>query len=160
MWTTSNIEFKSKLVEIHEFLDLVWYARNVKQMSDQALAQLFMTASGIWSNRNEIQTAGSRKSASIIASWTKDYLKEFQVANHKVKPKQLEPAVGWSLPHPPWYKINVDGAIFESLQVVGIGVVIRDHLGSVRVFLSRKIQVPLGPLKTEAKAMEEGMSFA
>ena len=100
------------------------------------------------------------KSASIIASWTKEYLEEFQVANHKVKPKQPELAVGWSLPHPPWYKINVDGAIFESLQAVGIGVVIRDHLGFVKSALSRKIKTPFKPFETKAKAMEEGMRFA
>ena len=39
----SNIELETNLVEIHEFLDLVWYARIVKQMSDQAQAQLLMT---------------------------------------------------------------------------------------------------------------------
>ena len=74
VWTTANVELGSDLVEIHEFIDLVWYARNVKQMSDQALAHLYTIAWGIWSNRNEIRTGGPRKSASVIASWTKDYL--------------------------------------------------------------------------------------
>ena len=160
VWLASDIELETNLLEIHEFMDLVWYARNVKQMTDQALAQLFMTAWGIWSNRNEIQTGGSRKSASLIASWTKDYLEEFQVANLRVKLKQLDPAAGWFPPHPSWYKINVDGAIFENLREVGIGVIIRDHFGSVTAALSKKIQAPLGPLETEAKIMEEGMQFA
>ena len=119
-----------------------------------------MTAWGIWSNRNEIQIGGSGKSASLIASWTKDYLEEFQVANHRLKPKQLDPAAGWFPPHPPWYKINVDGAIFENLREVGIGVIIRGHFGSVTAGLSKKIQAPLGPLETEVKIMEEGMQFA
>ena len=43
---------------------------------------------------------------------------------------------------------------------MGIGVVIRDHLGLVCAMLSMKIPALLGPLEIEAKAMEEGMRFA
>lgn len=68
VWIASNIELDTNMVEIREFLGLVWYSWNVKQMFDQALAQLFMIAWGIWSNRHEIWTGGSCKSASIIAS--------------------------------------------------------------------------------------------
>lgn len=129
-------------------------------MDASALAQLFMIAWGIWSNRNEIGTGGSRKSASSIARWTLDSLEEFQVANHSVQTIIPESEIHWSLPHPPGFKVNVDGAIFENLSAVGIGVVVRDHLGSVRAALSMKIQGLLGPLETEAKAMEEGLRFA
>ena len=54
----------------------------------------------------------------------------------------------------------MDAAIFENLRLVGIGVVVRDHLGSVWAALSMKIGALLGPLETEAKAMEEGLRFA
>ena len=74
--------------------------------------------------------------------------------------KKPEFEVGWALPHPPWLKINVDGAVFERQRAVGIGVVIRDHLGLVRAALSMKIRARLGPLKIEAMAIEEGMGFA
>lgn len=43
---------------------------------------------------------------------------------------------------------------------MGIGVVVRDHLGVVRAALSKKFNGLLGPLETEAKAMEEGLRFA
>ena len=72
VWLASDLELETNLVEIHEFIDLVWYARTVKQTTDQALAQLFMMAWGIWTNRNEIWTGRTRKSASLIAHWTKD----------------------------------------------------------------------------------------
>ena len=128
-------------------------------MFDQALAHLFTIAWGIWSNRNEIRTGGPHKSALVIASWTKDYLEEFQLANHKVQAKKPEIEVGWSLPHPPWFKINIDGAVFEKQRSMGIEVVIRDHLRLVHAALSMKIHALLGPLETEAKAMEEGIRF-
>ena len=54
----------------------------------------------------------------------------------------------------------MDGAVFERQRSVGIGVVVRDHFGVVRVALSMKFHGLLRPLETEAKAMEEGLQFA
>ena len=64
-------------------------------MFDQALAHLLTIAWGIWSNRNEIRIGGPRKSTSVSASWTKDYLEEFQLMNHKVQAKKPKIEVGW-----------------------------------------------------------------
>ena len=84
VWTAANLVLGSELGEVSEFLDLVWYAWNVKQCFAQALARLFTIAWGIWSNRNEVQTSETPKSALAIASWTMDYLEEFQLANHRI----------------------------------------------------------------------------
>uniref|UniRef100_A0A7N2MA99 RNase H type-1 domain-containing protein n=1 Tax=Quercus lobata TaxID=97700 RepID=A0A7N2MA99_QUELO len=97
---------------------LVW---NVKQMTDDSLASMI---------KNDMEELGRRTTAQI-ARWTKDYLEEFQTANHRPQHFQHQQTTSWSLPHPQWYKINVDGAIFESLNEVGIGVIIRDHYGLV-----------------------------
>ena len=43
---------------------------------------------------------------------------------------------------------------------MGIGVVIRDKEGKVKAALSKKINVPLGPVEAEAKAFEMGIQFA
>ena len=59
----------------------------------------------------------------------------------------------------PWFKVNVDGATFVQSQTVGVGVLIRDFAGRVEAALSKRLFVPLGPLETEAKAMEEGIMF-
>ena len=60
----------------------------------------------------------------------------------------------------PWFKVNVDGATFAQSQTVEVGVLIRDFAGCVEVALSKRLFVPLGPLKIEAKVMEEGIMFA
>ena len=39
-------------------------------------------------------------------------------------------------------------------------MVIRDHVGWVTTGLSKIVHQPLGPLEIEAKAMEEGITFA
>ena len=84
VWTAANINLGPDVGEVREFIDLVWYARNVKQWSVQELARLFTVAWGIWSNRNEVRVGGARKTASGIAGWTLEYLEEFQVANHRI----------------------------------------------------------------------------
>ena len=49
----------------------------------------------------------------------------------------------------------MDAAVFSNTKAVGIGVVVRDHEA-----LSKRIQLPLGPLEAEAKAMEEAVYIA
>ena len=43
---------------------------------------------------------------------------------------------------------------------MGIGVVVRDHEGSVVAALSKRMLLPLGPLEAKAKAMHEAVTFA
>ncbi|KAK7828294.1 hypothetical protein CFP56_030395 [Quercus suber] len=48
-------------------------------------------------------------------------------------------------------KVNVDGVVFSKRKQAGVGVVI--------AALCRKLYTLLGPLETEAKAMEIGVTF-
>ena len=66
----------------------------------------------------------------------------------------------WVPPAYPWYKINTNATVFSQARTVGIGIVIRDHLGLVIAALSKKLPLPLGPLEAEAKAMDEAVLFA
>ena len=50
--------------------------------------------------------------------------------------------------------------VFCQFGQARVGVVIRDHEGTVIATLSKQVQQPLGPLEIEAKAMEAGVSFA
>lgn len=82
------------------------------------------------------------------------------MANHNIQPYQEPVEAVWQLLKPPWYKINIDGAVFERRKEMGIEIIIQDHHGATTVALSKKLQVPLGPLEVEAKAMEEAIAFA
>ena len=61
----------------------------------------------------------------------------------------------WVPPTFPWYKINVDAAVFSHLGMTGVGVIIWDHFGSVIAALSKRLPLPLAPLEAEAKALDE-----
>ena len=143
-----------------EFIDLVWYARNVKQWSEEDIGLMVTTAWGIWTNRNEVRHGKSRKPASILARWTKNYLEDYVMANHSTRAYKEATEATWQPPKPPWFKANMDGAVFAQQQEVGVGVVIRDHFDAVVAAVSKKLKAPLGALKVEAKAMEEAVTFA
>lgn len=66
----------------------------------------------------------------------------------------------WVPPIFPWYKVNVDAAVFSHLGMTGISVIIRDHFGLVIDALSKRLPLPLAPLEAEAKALDEATVFA
>ncbi|XP_050259076.1 uncharacterized protein LOC126704086 [Quercus robur] len=82
------------------------------------------------------------------------------MANYTTRPFKDSVEARWQPPKPPWYKANMDGAVFTQQKEAGIGVVIRDHHGEVVAALSKRIKAPLGAVEIEAKAMEEGVRFA
>ncbi|KAK9987405.1 hypothetical protein SO802_032356 [Lithocarpus litseifolius] len=53
----------------------------------------------------------------------------------------------------------MDAAVFKSTKSIGIGVIVRDHVGDVLVALSTQLPLPLGTLEAKAKAMDVAISF-
>ena len=68
--------------------------------------------------------------------------------------------IQWAHPNDPWYKVNVDAAIFSNTNSIGIGALIWDHEGRVEAAINKSIPILLGPLKAEAKALKECVFFA
>ena len=59
----------------------------------------------------------------------------------------------------PFYKVNIDRAIFEDQKEARVGVVIWDHVGNFIAGLSKKFRFPLGAIEVEAKAFESSLEF-
>ncbi|XP_030939770.1 uncharacterized protein LOC115964643 [Quercus lobata] len=68
--------------------------------------------------------------------------------------------VAWKPPPPGSFKVNVDGALFSKSKQSGVGVMVHDEEGNVIAAMSRKMDLPLGVLKMEAKALEIGVKLA
>lgn len=66
-------------------------------------------------------------------------LDEFQTVNLKIHSGGFNKDAQWSPPKAPWYKLNVDGATFESSHSSGVRAVIRDFTGRVEAVLSKNI---------------------
>lgn len=54
----------------------------------------------------------------------------------------------------------MDGAVFSNKKEVGVGVVIRDHVGNFITGLSKKFWYYLEAIEVEEKAFEFGLMFA
>ena len=116
----------------------------------------------MWHNRNEVRLGGVRKPGNVLLQWALQYLEEYYAAS-EISPKLSVLAVQgqkWSPPLDPSYKVNVDGATFSELGVVGIGVIVQDAYGQAVAALSSKLMAPFGAIEMEAKALEARLQFA
>jgi len=117
---------------------------------------------GIWKSRNEVRHGGKRRSSLVIVRSSLKLLEDFQSANEKLSRSRLDNhnTIVWKPPPPSYFKVNVDGALFTKSKQFGMGVMVRDEEGNVVVAMCRKMDLPLGALETEAKALEIAVKFA
>lgn len=87
-------------------------------------------------------------------------LADFHLAHFRYSQPSAAEEARWTPTVFPWYKVNMDAAIFKNTKSVGIGVIARDHVGAVLAALSTQLLLPLGPLEAEAKALDVAISFA
>ena len=66
----------------------------------------------------------------------------------------------WQPLRPGLYKVNVDGALFNVDNIVGLGVVIRNEQGQVMVSLSERLPLPSSVIEVEALAAQRGLQLA
>ena len=160
VWKEISLDTDKVMNRCSEFLDLLWYARNVKQWPEEDIGLMVITAWGIWTNRNEVRHRKSRKPTSVLAWWTKEYLESYVVANHSTWPYKDLVEATWQPPKPSWYKADMDGAVFSQQKEAGVRIVMKDHHGAMVAALSKKIKALLGAIELESKAMEEAINFA
>lgn len=90
-----------------------------------------------------------------------DHLHEFHLAQDPPLPKAQSPSpTHWSPPTSPVYKLNFDGALFQDISSVGIGVVNRDHEGKAIGALAERIALPTTVKDVEVLAFRRAISFA
>ena len=116
-------------------------------------------------SRDEVKHSKARSQVSAILQKERFLLDEFQTANFKIRTSVHDNNMLWTPPTIPWFKLNVGSNLMLMgqlllTQTVGFGAIIRDHAGRVEAALSKHFAAPLGPLETNAKAMEEGVLFA
>ncbi|XP_075670467.1 uncharacterized protein LOC142640285 [Castanea sativa] len=145
-------------IRYKDFKDLLWYLIFIKHVNRDLLALIVIVAWCMWFYRNKTRLGNPRQPSREILHKACLILEEFQLAHFRKPHHRQAQDSSWVPSTYSYYKINADAAIFNNS--VGIGIVVRDHEGSVTAAMSKHLQLPLGPLEAEAKAMEEAISFA
>ena len=140
-------------------MDFLWHPIFMQHVGKDMLEPIVTLTWCMWCNRNKSWLGSPRQSSEEMIYKAQTLLADFQVAHLRcLQPKTTDDSLRIS-PSFPWYKVNTDAAVFKNSKSVGIGVVVRDHEGSILAALSKRLPLPLGPLEAEAKAMEEAISF-
>ena len=89
----------------------------------------------------------------------KEKLDEFLTVLSPTPPAVPRPRVTWKPPDASCFKINFDEAIFRNENKSGIGVVTRDHTGSIIASLAQLISPALQAVEIEAIAAARALEF-
>ena len=87
------------------------------------------TAWSIWFIRNKTRLGNACQSPHKIIHKARVLLLEYQQAHLRPPLFKDDSDTRWVPPAFPWYKVNVDAAVFSNLGTTGIEVIIRDHEG-------------------------------
>ena len=96
-------------------MDLIWYML-FKQHTDAILIELVVTiAWSAWFSRNKACLGEARQSTQEILRRAHSTLQDYQLAH--LRPTQFKEAMDgrWVSLAFPWYKVNVDAAVFSQL---------------------------------------------
>ena len=116
----------------------------------------------IWHNRNSIRLKEQGVELHQIKDKAKDLLSNFlnaQVPQARSAMPRNSP-MSWTPPIRPLEKINFDAALFKELDSIGLGIVVRNSLGSVKAALSQRVPIPFSVAMVEVLACRRTLEFA
>lgn len=125
---------------------------------DPALFSMVIWA--LWNRRNNQRLGKAVIPLDQLLHQAKERLREFALHNTSSIVPVGRPPTCWHPPERPLYKLNFDGALFESEKCAGLGVILRNHEGQVMVSLTERTMLPFTAIEVEAMAARRALSLA
>ncbi|KAG6631884.1 hypothetical protein CIPAW_13G120800 [Carya illinoinensis] len=151
VWSYGPRRIQKSSVRAESFFKIIKGLRD--QCDIQTLGAFAMTARDIWQRRNKLVFEGSFLHPRVLAQRAAQQLEAFKLA-------QLVPmsasclytnqASSWTPPPEGVVKINWDAALSKARDRVGIGLIARDHRGSVVAVKKVAKEGCVAPLLAEA----------
>ncbi|XP_074318299.1 uncharacterized protein LOC141655100 [Silene latifolia] len=160
IWECFGVDVDDEWSGVHNMEE---WARLVVKRSDQTEAsKKFILLWAIWNERNHVLHGGEPNNPSTIVDNALKYLESFAGLMREKKGNHggcIAATNQWSPPPEGSWKVNVDAAIFNE-KGCGMGVVIRDHEGSVGKARVKQVRAQWEVNITEAKAAFLGLQMA
>ena len=154
IWAMTNLIPLNQNFPFNSFLDFLWFAVMIAKWEQAKVEKVIMISWKLWSNRNEVRNGGVKKTGQAVIHGALDYLVEYQSSQAGEIMQKTKCPTSWTPPPLNAYKINVDGAVFAANKSAGVGILNRDEGGRLIGVGSKKLQLPLGAIEVEAKAIE------
>ena len=158
-WTSMGLPLDIKGIQFREYVDLLWHLIFIQHASKDMLELIITISWCIWYNKNKTRLGYPWQSSHDIIMKARSMLYDFHLAHFQYCQPSATEEVRWTPPVSLCYKVNMDATVLKSTKSVGIGVIVRDHMGDVLAALSTQLLLPLVPLEAEAKAMDVAISF-
>ncbi|XP_075670069.1 uncharacterized protein LOC142639814 [Castanea sativa] len=121
VWNSTSIPFDAQGLAFPAFVDFIWHLIFRVRVGQELLELVAMVAWCMWFNMNEVWLGKPRHQGLAILQRTHFLLDEFQMVNLKIHSARCNKDAQWSPPKAPLYKLNVDGATFESSHSSSVG---------------------------------------
>jgi len=153
-----------------------WLLELIDNLDGQSAGRLLLLLWRSWFNRNEVthgKTVSLLGSVKFLTNYSDELFAIQRQGVTDVKGKKpVHPMLisrsdgprrkekhSWEPPKPGWLKVNVDGSYTEATGTAGLGVVIRDHQGDVKLSAWRVISRAIDAEEVEAMVCRERLEF-
>ena len=115
----------------------------------------------LWNRRNALHIGRVVQPIANISSMACNLLQEFLVAQEEDDlPGHLPPTQHqWRPPEQGYFKVNYDAAVFKTLNLAGVGVIICDWRGEVTAALSMPVPLSITIADLEALACRRAVMY-
>jgi ribonuclease HI len=154
VWSAASVIFQKSHFEESSFLRIA--EGMLKRCSVNEFQFFVVLARRIWLRRNALIHEGVFSHPSALSVTAAEFLEAFQKAQEEQKTPRVETgpyAPGqWKPPPVGWHKINWDAALGQHRDGLGLGIVVRDHMGKFVAARSRSRPGGVAPVAAEAMA--------